>query len=364
VHSSPRTILQTVATRSQDDDADDGDDADLLTTINTTTNKNDNNDNDDTSTASPPASVQQQMYCVTGVSHRTGPLNEVVARIAQLDSLDDANALIDIGAVWARMDALTEDDVLRQYDNDSAFDANARALYADLDNRRQGTYEDTYGNREKNSNNNNNNDDDDDDDDEEDTELEAYIEQMDQQRFRRVLSPVTIEAGTDLRIYPNPRRFPTGAEFGKLDANGQSRLLYEDTTFIVVDKPPMLPTQPDATNYYENCPGCVQEYLGPFQDIRGNVIQRPLLCHRVDACVGGCVVMSKDGNGQRVFQEFQRDRKLRKMYKAVTTKPVPLGMHLHWMWAPQSQRGKRGGPPCQLVSHTPPESRRKARVCV
>ena len=31
------------------------------------------------------------------------------------------------------------------------------------------------------------------------------------------------------------------------------------------------------------------------------------------------------------------------------------------MWAPQSARGKSGGPPCQLVSHQPPESRRKAR---
>ena len=58
----------------------------------------------------------------------------------------------------------------------------------------------------------------------------------------------------------------------------------------------------------------------------------------------------------------QRDRRLRKMYLAVTKEPVPLGMHLHWMWAPQNQRGKTGGPPCQLVSHTPPESRRKARV--
>ena len=44
-----------------------------------------------------------------------------------------------------------------------------------------------------------------------------------------------------------------------------------------------------------------------------------------------------------------------------TTKPVPLGKHLHWMWAPQSARGKSGGPPCQLVSFSPPESRRKAR---
>lgn len=96
--------------------------------------------------------------------------------------------------------------------------------------------------------------------------------------------------------------------------------------------------------------------------ISGVPVSRPLICHRVDSCVGGCVVLAKDQNGQKVFQQLQRERKLRKIYLAVTTEPVPLGMHLHWMWAPQNARGQTGGPPCQLVSHTPPASRRKARV--
>lgn len=236
-----------------------------------------------------PQPTPQRTYCITGVAPRTGPLNEAVARIANLDSLEEANQLIDIGAVWARMDALSEDDVLSQYDT-SDFESNARALYADLDNRRQGTYEDKYGPSNI--------------DDESD--LEAYIEQMQNQRFRRVLTPVFIESGTDLRIYPSPRRFPACDEFARPSTDDTpNRLLYEDTTFIVVDKPPMLPTQPDASNYYECCPGCVQTHMGPFEDIAGNTISRPLLCHRVDACVGGCVVMSKDQNGQKVFQEFQ-----------------------------------------------------------
>jgi len=291
----------------------------------------------------------QKSYCVTGIAPRTGPLNEAVARVLKLESFEQANELIAIGAVWARMDALSEEDILRQYDGN--FESNnARALYADINNRKQGTYDDYYTENYEEK-------------DDEDADLEAYVEQIQNQRYRRVLTPVMIEAGTDLRIYPSPRRFPACAEFAEpADEEGRSRLIYEDTTFIVVDKPPMLPTQPDASNYYECCPGCVNDHLGPFQDIQGNTIARPLLCHRVDACVGGCVVLSKDVNGQKVFQEFQRDRKLRKMYLAVTKEPVPLGMHLHWMWAPQNQRGKRGGPPCQLVSHTPPESRFKARV--
>ena len=68
----------------------------------------------------------------------------------------------------------------------------------------------------------------------------------------------------------------------------------------------------------ENCPGCVNDILGPFVDIQGNEIKRPLLCHRVDAVVGGCVVLSKDRNGQKVFQDFQRQRKLKKAKGALT----------------------------------------------
>ena len=125
------------------------------------------------------------------------------------------------------------------------------------------------------------------DEESDDGELEQYIEQLESQRFRRILSPSWIEAGTDIRVYPYPRRFPSCQEMTRED-----NLLYEDTTFLVVDKPPMLPTQPDSSNYYECCPGCVQDRMGPFTDIQGRLITRPLLCHRVDSCVGGCVVLS------------------------------------------------------------------------
>jgi 23S rRNA-/tRNA-specific pseudouridylate synthase len=275
--------------------------------------------------------------CVRGVVSRGGPLNEAVARIANMTSLEDANDLIKMGAVWAKMEKLTKDDLLALYDGDNTDSASARSMYADLGWSTQSL---TFNEQ---------------DEDDKESDLEKYIEQMDAIRFRRILTPTWIDAGTDIRVYPEPRRFPSCYDFTP------DRLLYEDTTFIVVDKPPMLPTQPDSSNYYECCPGCVQESYGPFKDIKEQEISRPLLCHRVDSCVGGCVVMSKDRNGQKVFNELQRDRKLRKVYLAVTTEPVPLGMHLHWMWSEQSARGKAGGPPCQLISHAPPDSKRKAK---
>ena len=270
--------------------------------------------------------------CVNGIAARTCPLNQEVARIANV-TLEDANALIDIGAVWARMEVLTEGNLLDQYNN--GFSTSSMSTeYSDLP-KGWGSGDWIFQ--------------------EDDQELEEYVQMMNKRRYRRILSPQMVEQGTDIRIYPNPRRFPACYELTN------ERLLYEDTTFIVVDKPPMLPTQPDASNYYECCPGCVNELMGPFETIEGARVSRPLLCHRVDSVVGGCVVMSKDQNGQKVFNQLQRDRKLKKVYLAVTNNPVPTGMHIHWMWAPQSTRGKSGGPPCQLISHTHPTSRRKAR---
>lgn len=290
-------------------------------------------------------SVLQKNACVTGVIPRAGPLNEaVVAVLSNTDypcTLQRANELIDLGAVWARMETLTQDEMLAMYDSTENTET-ARVMYADLpkgwgaglDDRGSVKWQQTKI----------------------DEDLDEYVQTMQEQRFRRILTPSWLEAGIDLRVYPVPRRFPAC-----YDMNRETSLLYEDTTFVVVDKPPMLPTQPDASNYIECCPACVEQQLGPFYDIEGNLVTRPLLCHRVDSCVGGCVVLSKDRNGQRVFHELQRERKLRKIYLAVTTTPVPTGMHLHWMWAGQSMRGSSGGPPCQLVSHSLPENRRKAR---
>ncbi|KAL7452315.1 hypothetical protein ACHAWC_004037 [Mediolabrus comicus] len=299
-----------------------------------TDDDDDNNDVADDSSDSNKRQKPQWMRCINGVvPAKVNALNEAVAMVANV-SRDEANKLIEMGAVWAKMDTLTEDDVFDQY---FGVDSSASLQYADFPS--------GWGSGEE--------------EDDEEESLEDYIERQMSLRFRRILTPSTIEPGTDIRIYPHPRRFPSCYEFAD-----QKRLLYEDTTFIVVDKPPMLPTQPEPSNYEECCPGCVNLLMGPFTTIEGEMVQRPLICHRVDSCVGGCVVLSKDGNGQKVFTDLQRQRKIKKLYKAVTTEPVPLGMHVHWMWKSLNARGQVGGTPCQFVSHTPPASRKKAKAWI
>jgi 23S rRNA-/tRNA-specific pseudouridylate synthase len=335
------------------------------------------------------------MKCINGVvPYNVHVLNEAVSLLANV-TRGEANELIDIGAVWAKMDTFTVNDALSQYSNDNndytaengmgLLPASASFKYADLPKGwGSGNENDELKLPPRNNSNNDNKssnksskyeeEDDDDDIDNSSSSIESLIEEedggggetfdeyIDRQlslRYRRILTPSTITPGTDIRIYPYPRRFPSCYDFS--DAR---RLLYEDTTFIIVDKPPMLPTQPEPSNYEECCPGCVNLLLGPYTTITGLPVSRPLLCHRVDSCVGGCVVLSKDTTGQRVFSDLQRQRKIKKLYLAVTTTPVPIGRHVHWMYGALNSRGSRGGTPCQLVSHTPPATRKKAKVRV
>ena len=52
--------------------------------------------------------------CINTVTSRTMPLNEAVSQAANV-SLTEAVDLIEIGAVWAKMDDISEEDLLDQY---------------------------------------------------------------------------------------------------------------------------------------------------------------------------------------------------------------------------------------------------------
>lgn len=68
------------------------------------------------------------MKCINAVvPPRTTALNEAVSQTANV-SLETANELISMGAVWAKMDTLTDDEVLEQY-----YDNNPSSLTSHLD---------------------------------------------------------------------------------------------------------------------------------------------------------------------------------------------------------------------------------------
>ncbi len=61
----------------------------------------------------------KSQYCIAGISPaKETPLNEVVSRIVDI-SLQETSQRVEVGAVWARVDVLKEEDMLSQYDEDS-----------------------------------------------------------------------------------------------------------------------------------------------------------------------------------------------------------------------------------------------------
>ena len=267
---------------------------------NNTCNQNDN-DNDITTTVTTTtattAAVTYKWVC-NGITNRSMPLNEAVMELlmdndsssssCSRSRLNRANELIALGAVWILNDnnpdvttAAVMDMKNHHHHYDDDHDSSNNAPSSSDEYKYEYEY---YNNKRVNYRNNDS-------------------------RYKRQMVPILVQRGIKIRCYPNAKRFNDACALITEDAK-----LYEDTTFIVVDKPPMLPTQPDASNYIECLPGCVSDNLGPFVNLEGEVIDRPLICHRVDSCVGGCVVLSKDRNGQRVFSALQVRQELVILY--------------------------------------------------
>ncbi len=109
-----------------------------------------------------------------------------------------------------------------------------------------------------------------------------------------------VEVGDRLRIHTNPRRFPIERAEGV-------RVIYEDQDFLVVDKPSGLPVHSTVDNLYENLIYCLSVRLG-----------YPLfVTHRLDAATSGLLVLAKNPNFQREFNQLLRAGQVKKIYKAV-----------------------------------------------
>lgn len=62
-------------------------------------------------------------------------------------------------------------------------------------------------------------------------------------------------------------------------------------------------------------------------------VARAQVCHRLDQYTTGVLVMSRTKDGNRVFKDALMARTgMSKTYKALTTKPVPLGVLEHYMY--------------------------------
>src|SRR4029079_6682078 len=122
----------------------------------------------------------------------------------------------------------------------------------------------------------------------------------------RALDPgVFVEIGAVVRIHLEPKRYSVDRE------DLRRRIVFENENFVVVDKPSGLPMHPTLDNLRENL-------LWAFEN-------RYFLTHRLDVPTSGLVVLAKTKKYQSLFNTLISERKVRKLYEALTHKPVAEG---------------------------------------
>ena len=156
---------------------------------------------------------------------------------------------------------------------------------------------------------------------------------------KRIRDNSSISAGDYLRVHMKPRRFPT------TETNWKSRIVFENSDFIVVNKTSGIPVHASVDNIQEN----LQAYLE-------KTLQHPLyVTHRLDVPTRGLIVYAKTVQFQAAFNKLLVDREMKKIYRAVVEgQQLSPGLLIHYMEpsprAPKtvSALAKEGWQECQL----------------
>lgn len=134
-----------------------------------------------------------------------------------------------------------------------------------------------------------------------------------------------------VRFHLKPLRFPVAPLL-----EWTTRIIWQNSLFIAVDKPAGLPCEPVASNNLE----CLHEQVG----MRMGIKVHPL--HRIDLWTSGVVCLGKTSEAVTVFNAWQREKNIRKIYRLLVSRPthnaVPLSQLLlvdglggsdirHWM---------------------------------
>ncbi|MGE5087325.1 MAG: pseudouridine synthase, partial [Bacillota bacterium] len=117
----------------------------------------------------------------------------------------------------------------------------------------------------------------------------------------------SVSVGDYLRVHTKPRRFPKG------DINFQSRVLFENSYFVVANKVSGLPVHGSVDNLKENFQAYLEEALNT----------KLYITHRLDVPTNGLIVYAKTVEFQTAFNKILIARELKKVYRAIIEGPVP-----------------------------------------
>ena len=118
---------------------------------------------------------------------------------------------------------------------------------------------------------------------------------------RCMLDKTPLHQGSYVRIYPQAGRYAVDA------VDWRRTILYEDQSFVVVNKPAGIPCGPTASNYHENVMECVRKAL-----LQCDKLYNP---HRLDVATSGILVFGKSKQFAREFGHMIRQHEVAKTYK-------------------------------------------------
>ncbi|BBN16676.1 hypothetical protein MPTK1_7g08400 [Marchantia polymorpha subsp. ruderalis] len=139
-----------------------------------------------------------------------------------------------------------------------------------------------------------------------------------QKTYRVIRKDLYLEAGSYLRVHVHPKRFPRC-----YDTNWRQKILFQTESFLVLDKPAGVSVGGTVDNIEETSAMFVARAIG---------LERPLcITHQIDNGTEGCVVLAKTEEFSSKFHELMRSKKMKKVYRALTVGPVPVGRMIHYM---------------------------------
>jgi 23S rRNA pseudouridine1911/1915/1917 synthase len=132
---------------------------------------------------------------------------------------------------------------------------------------------------------------------------------------KRVHADRLVSPGDYVRVHLKPKRFPVDT------VDWRAVLVEQNDEFLVVNKPTGVPVHATVDNQLENVLHQLSVEFGT-----------PLyVTQRLDAEVSGVLVLARTRDFQRYFNALLFERKVRKRYRALVTRPPETGRHIHYM---------------------------------
>ncbi|KGN64541.1 RNA pseudouridine synthase 6, chloroplastic [Cucumis sativus] len=139
-----------------------------------------------------------------------------------------------------------------------------------------------------------------------------------QKTFRITHVDEFVEVGTYLRVHVHPKRFPRCYEI-----DWKSRIIAVTESYVVLDKPAGTSVGGTTDNIEESCATFATRALG---------LTSPLwTTHQIDNCTEGCVIFARTKEYCSIFHGKIREKKVMKLYLALSAAPVPMGIITHYM---------------------------------